>query len=128
MKFIHIQVTSCLPLFVEFGGTRLESIPETLWSMALGLYPQYKRSKICRCLRLSGGQFKERLESDGHPFPSTGFVLASKEVAKETPIPSQKIQLTLHGQARSMTLCFDMHALAQVLRGGCLCYDDGGYP
>ena len=44
-------------------NTRLESIPETLWSMALGLYPQYKRSKICRCLRLSGGQFKERLEA-----------------------------------------------------------------
>ena len=96
-------------------NTRLESIPETLWSMALGLYPQYKRSKICRCLRLSGGQFKERLEADGHPFPSTGFVLASKEVVTETPIPSPKIELTLHGQARSMTLCFDMHALAQVL-------------
>jgi hypothetical protein len=96
-------------------SSRLELIPEMLWSMALGLYPQYNRSKICRLLRLSGGQFKERLEADGHPFLSTGFVLASKEVDKATPIPSPEIQLTLQGQARSMTLCFDVQALGQVL-------------
>jgi hypothetical protein len=96
--------------------SRVDAIPEILWSMALGLYPQYKRSKICRILRLSGGQFKERLEAGPHSFPSTGFVLASnKEVVKATPIPSPEIQLTLQGQARSMTLCFDMHELGQVL-------------
>jgi hypothetical protein len=84
--------------------------------MALGLYPQYKRSKICRMLRLSGGQFKERLDAGPHAFPSTGFVLASnKEVVKATPVPSPEIQLTLQGQSRSMTLCFDVHALGQVL-------------
>jgi len=94
----------------------VDSIPEMLWSMALGLYPQYKRSRICRILRLSGGQFKERLDAGPHPFPSTGFVLASnKEVVKATLIPSPEIQLTLQGQARSMTLCFDVHALGQVL-------------
>ena len=99
-------------------SNRVESIPEMLWSMALGLYPQYKRSKICRILRLSGGQFKERLDAGPHPFLSTGFVLASnKEVVKATPIPSPspEIQLTLQGQARSMILCFDVHALGQVL-------------
>ena len=58
----------------DHRSSRVESIPEMLWSMALGLYPQYKRSKICRILRLSGGQFKERLEASGHPLPSTGFV------------------------------------------------------
>ncbi len=99
----------------DHRSSRVESIPEMLWSMALGLYPQYKRSKICRILRLSGGQFKERLEASGHPLPSTGFVLASREVVKATPIPRPEIQLTLQGQARSMTLCFDMHALGQVL-------------
>ncbi len=96
-------------------SSRLELIPEMLWSMALGLYPQYSRSKICRLLRLSGGQFKERLEAGGHPFPSTGFVLASKGAVKATPIPSPEIQLTLQSQTRSMTLCFDAHALGQVL-------------
>lgn len=97
-------------------SSRVESIPEMLWSMALGLYPQYKRSKICRILRLSGGQFKERIDAGSYPFPSTGFVLASnKEKVKATPISSPEIQLTLQGQARSMTLCFDVHALGQVL-------------
>ena len=43
-------------------SSRADAIPEMLWSMALGLYPQYKRSKICRMLRLSGGQFKKRIE------------------------------------------------------------------
>jgi hypothetical protein len=97
-------------------SSRVDSIPEMLWSMALGLYPQYKRSKICRILRLSGGQFKERLDAGAHLFPSRGFVLASnKEMVKATLIPSPEIQLTLQGQARSMTLCFDVHALGQVL-------------
>ena len=32
--------------------SRAEPIPEELWSMALGLYPQYKRSVICHHLRL----------------------------------------------------------------------------
>lgn len=99
----------------ENRGSRVESIPEMLWSMAVGLYPQYKRSKICRLLRLSGGQFKARLEADGHPFPTAGFVLASNEVIKETFIARPEIQLTLQGQARSMTLFFDVQALAQVL-------------
>lgn len=99
----------------EKRSSRVESIPEMLWSMALGLYPQYKRSKICRRLRLSGAQFRERLEAGGHLFASPGFVLASKEVVKETSILRPEIQLTLQGQARSMTLCFDVHALGQVL-------------
>ena len=44
--------------------SRAELIPEALWSMALRLYPQYQRSKICRYLQLSGGQFKKRLDND----------------------------------------------------------------
>ncbi len=27
--------------------SRAEPIPEALWSMTLGLYPQHKRSRIC---------------------------------------------------------------------------------
>jgi hypothetical protein len=43
-------------------SSRAELTPEHLWNMALGLYPQYKRSKICRQLRLSRAQFKQRLD------------------------------------------------------------------
>ena len=93
--------------------SRTEVIPEALWSMALGLYPQYKRSKICRHLQLSGGQFKQRLDNDTRA--NHGFVLASRDELKAKPQPNPEVQLTLQGHTRSMTLCFDVHALAQIL-------------
>ena len=95
--------------------SRAELIPEALWSMALALYPQYKRSKICRHLQLSGGQFKQRLDNDRDTRANHGFVLASRDEPKATPEPTPKVQLTLQGHTRSMTLCFDVHALAQIL-------------
>lgn len=91
-----------------------ESIPEALWSMALELYPQYIRSKICERLRLSGSQFKRRLEGSDASSRGKGFVLASCDEDKAMLVGTE-IQLTLQGQARSMTLCFDRHALAHVL-------------
>ena len=99
----------------EQRSSRAESIPEALWSMALGLYPQYMRSKICHHLRLSGSQFKRRLENNGDTSRAKGFVLASRDEVKVTPVLGTEIQLTLQGQARSMTLCFDMHVLGHVL-------------
>ena len=95
--------------------SRAEPIPETLWSCALRLYPQYKRSKICHILGLSGAQFKHRLENSGDTPVKNGFVVASRDEIKSKPELNTEIQLTLQGQARSMTLCFDVHALAQVL-------------
>ena len=99
--------------------SRTEPIPEELWSLALGLYPQYQRSKICRHLQLSGGQFKQRLEHDSGTSSNLGFVLASRDEPKATPElhpePNLEVQLTLQGHTRSMTLCFDVHALSQVL-------------
>ena len=83
--------------------------------MALGLYPQYKRSKICRHLQLSGGQFKQRLDNGREPRANHGFVLASRDESKATPQPNPEVQLTLQGHTRSMTLYFDVHALAQIL-------------
>ena len=44
-----------------------------------------------------------------------GFVLASRDEPKSRPESNPKVQLTLQGHARSMTLCFDVHALAQIL-------------
>jgi hypothetical protein len=95
--------------------SRSELIPEHLWNMALGLYPQYKRTHICRQLRLHGGQFKQRLDKDRDTRINHGFVLASRDEPKSRPESNPKVQLTLQGHARSMTLCFDVHALAQIL-------------
>lgn len=95
--------------------SRTESIPEELWSMALGLYPQYQRTKICRHLQLSGGQFKQRSERVRETGENHGFVLASRDDPQATPELNPEIQLTLQGSTRTMTLCFDVHALAQVL-------------
>lgn len=98
----------------EHRSSRKESIPEALWSMALELYPQYLRSTICQRLRLSGSQFKRRLAACDVSSRGRGFVLASCDEDKAMLVGTE-IQLTLQGQARSMTLCFDMHALAHVL-------------
>ena len=95
--------------------SRTEPIPESLWSMALGLYPQYKRSRICHLLHLSGAQFKRRLEDSGGTRVNSDFVLASRDDVKVTPVVGTEIQLTLQGQTRSMMLCFDAHALGHVL-------------
>ncbi len=94
--------------------SRSEPIPEALWSMALGLYPEHKRSRICHYLRLNADQFKKRLENNGHTRANIGFVVASREEVKTTAATTN-VQLSLQGQARSMTLCFDVHALGQVL-------------
>ena len=97
--------------------SRSELIPEHLWSMALGLYPQYKRTHICRRLRLHGGQFKQRLDNDRNTHKHHGFVLASPDEPKAMPKSNLNhvVQLTLQGHTRSMTLCFDVHALPQIL-------------
>lgn len=99
----------------EQRRSRSESIPEALWSMALGLYPQYMRSRICHHLRLSGSQFKRRLENNGDTSRTTGFVLASCNETKVAPVLGTEIQISLQGQARMMTLCFDVHVLGYVL-------------
>ena len=92
-----------------------EPIPENLWGMALGLYPEYKRSKICDRLRLSGSQFKRRLEGGYSTFAEQGFVLASQEEVKTSTKQTQEIQLTIQGKERVLTLCVDVHALSQIL-------------
>jgi len=94
--------------------SRAEPIPEALWSMALGLYPQYKRSKICHLLGLSGNQFKRRLE-DTRDVCVNGFVVASCDEVKATPEINAKIQLIVQGKERALTLCVEVHLLSQVL-------------
>jgi len=46
---------------------------------------------------------------------TNGFVVASYDEVKLRPELSTKIQLALQGQARSLTICCDVNALAQVL-------------
>jgi hypothetical protein len=95
--------------------SRVEPIPENLWSMALALYPQYKRSAICHRLHLSGSQFKQHLERDGHARADSGFVLASREEVKKNLNPRAEVQLTLQGKERLLTLCVSVDTLPQVL-------------
>lgn len=96
-------------------SSRAELIPEYLWSMALGLYPQYKRAKICRQLRLSGGQFKRRLESTSPRCADTGFVLASSDGVKTSPKLGAEIQLAIKGKERALTLSVGVDVLLQIL-------------
>jgi len=96
-------------------ASRTEPIPEGLWSMALELYPKYKRSHICSALRISGAQFKKRLEHGSTISANHGFVLTSRYESQSKPPASEEMQLTLQGAIRSMTLCFDKHSLGVVL-------------
>lgn len=96
-------------------NSQSEPIPDKLWAMALALYPEYKRSKICKCLRLSGSQFNQRLEGGSSEFAEQGFVLASKGEVKTVSKQNKEIQLTIQGKERALTLCIDANALDQVL-------------
>ncbi|WP_412755519.1 hypothetical protein [Legionella longbeachae] len=96
-------------------SSRAESIPENLWTMAVGLYPQYKRSKICHRLRLSGSQFKRRIQGEIDPLAENGFVLASREEIKARPELIPEVRLTIQGKERALTLCVEMHALGHIL-------------
>ena len=96
-------------------SSRAEPIPENLWTMALRLYPHYKTSKICHRLRLSGSQFKQRIEASYDTFADNGFVLASKNEVKVTFNQNQAIQLTIQGRERALMVCVDVHGLSQIL-------------
>lgn len=96
-------------------SSQSEPIPDRLWAMALALYPEYKRSKICGQLHLSGSQFKQRLEDSASRFADNGFVLASKDEVKAIPKQNQEIQLMIQGKERVLKLCVDSHALSELL-------------
>lgn len=96
-------------------NSRAELIPDNLWNMALGLYPHYKRSKICRRLGLSGGQFKRRLEGNRPACSNTGFILASRDEVNVNAKSSQNVELRVQGKERVLTLCFDLDVLPQIV-------------
>lgn len=95
--------------------SRTELIPEHLWQMALSLYPQHNRAKICRRLRLSGGQFKQRIECVRPKIADTGFVLASSERVKTSPKLRPEVQLAIQGRERALTFCVEVEVLLQIL-------------
>ena len=88
-----------------------EPIPKKLWEMVLKIYPKYKRTVICRRLRLSGSQLKQQLDSSSSS--GAGFVLASVDSVKELLNPN--IQLTIQGKERALMLSVDMHAFDKIL-------------
>ena len=92
---------------------RCEAIPLSLWEMVSKLCPEYKRSEICRRLRLSGQQFKQRVQH-GTALAAHDFVVA-KANQMITPLDVSKITLTLQGQQRSLSLTLPTSNIAQVL-------------
>ncbi len=96
-------------------NSRTDPIPESLWAMALKLYPAHKHSKICHRLRLSAGQFKPRLESRVQSPADKGFVLASRDEVKTNLLKSSEVRLTIQGKDRAMTLCVSVHELPLIL-------------
>lgn len=96
-------------------SSRRELIPDHLWNMALGLYPQYIRSKICRRLGLSGGQFKQRLDGFRPALTDTGFVLASNDEPKAAPKVHPEVLLVIQGKERALTFSVGTDALLQIL-------------
>jgi hypothetical protein len=93
----------------------VEPIPENLWAMALRLHPQHKRSEICKRLRLSGSQLKQRLEGSAYPSAEHGFVLASNDEVKADALSMPDVQLTIQGKERVLTLHVGMHVLGQII-------------
>ena len=113
-----ISIETAEALFHQWRAqrsNRRELIPEHLWSIALRLYPQHMRSKICRRLGLSGGQFKQRLDGFRRVFADTGFVLASDDEPKATPKVHPEVQLLIQGKERSLTFSLGADALLQIL-------------
>lgn len=96
-------------------SSRAELIPDNLWNMALGLYPQYKRSRICRQLGLSGGQFKQRLDGCRPAFADTGFVLASNNKLKAKPKAHPEVRVVIQSKERTLTLSVGADALLELL-------------
>lgn len=92
-----------------------EPIPEKLWSMAISLYPKYKRSNICQQLGLSGGQLKKHLEQvEKNNSTKTGFVLAtanSKEVITSAP---SNVQISISG-TRTVTISVGVHDACHII-------------
>jgi hypothetical protein len=95
--------------------SRAEPIPEHLWAMSLGLYPQHKRSTICDRLHLSGSQFKRRLEGGDATPADSGFVVATRDAVNDNRASNSEIQLTIQGKERALTLCVSVQALPQIL-------------
>jgi len=96
----------------EQRSSRSESIPKELWKMVLKIYPKYKRTVICRRLRLSGSQLKQYLDSGSSS--GGGFVLASIDSAKKY-LPD--VQVTIQGKERTLILSVDVHTFDKILPG-----------
>jgi hypothetical protein len=78
--------------FINWRKTRRSRsapIPEELWNKVVAVSGQYKSSKICKRLKLSGAQFKNRIT--GHlqlPSPeSMAFVTATPPVSTSSTTP-----------------------------------------
>lgn len=94
---------------------RSEPIPDALWKQAVALYPEYKRSIICRRLRLSASQFNEHLGNKDSLPSASGFVQASHQTPEKVSGSKQTIELCIQGEARNLKISVGMDLLSAVL-------------
>ena len=113
-----ITLDSVATTFQQWREARInrsEPIPDGLWNQALILYPEYKRSIICRRLRLSASQFNQRLERKNSLSSGNGFVLASHKMLKEKPVSNKVLELCIQGAVRNLKISVSMDLLPEVL-------------
>ena len=93
-----------------------EPIPDRLWSMAISLYPKYKRSSICQQLRLSGGKFKKHLEQAEHNnLTKTGFVLAAADSKQGISSTPSDVQISISSGTRTVTISVGVHDACHII-------------
>jgi hypothetical protein len=113
-----ITLESVAASFQQWRETRMshsEPIPEELWNQAVALYPQHKRSIICRQLRLGASQFNQHLANKNTSPAGSGFVLASHEIVKETPTQNTTVELSIQGASRNLKISVGVDLLSAVL-------------
>lgn len=91
--------------------------PAELWVMVSQLLPSYKRSEICKALRISSNQIKTHCPAIDVNHELVPMQSSSNNFVEATPAPtaSSMSELTLKGKSKSLHLCLPTTALSEVL-------------
>ena len=96
--------------------SRKEPIPERLWVMARSLLPYYKKSAICKALKLSGGKFNEYCVAfDAQrivPILGDGFAVGA--IGTEH-LYDEACELTLKGLHKSLQIKTSVRNVSHIL-------------
>ncbi len=111
--------------FEQWRTTRPKKskIPDDLWQQAMPLFKKYPKSKICKALRLSGGQTNAKLKSMGNhtlktpPKPTTFVPIAMPPMLQEAeqPCVPGKLEIKCTDGAVIVMEGLNQRTLTQVL-------------